>query len=228
MAGRILVIEDDEGMVQLLRCQLEEEGFEVLAAHDGVEGVQILQERRPQLVLLDVMLPRMNGWETCRQIRECSDVPIMMLTALASDEEKVRGLELGADDYITKPFCRSELIARVHAVLRRSRRSLCRDLTIQVDDRLLLDQANYQAIVDGQSVELSPLEYKILDCFVRNVNRVLTHQSLLIQVWGWEYADEKDYLKVHVCNLRRKIERNPRRPSYILTERGLGYRFQIP
>ena len=228
MPDRILIIDDDEDLVKLLRCQLKKEEFELLAARDGVEGLQLLQKNRPHLVLLDLMLPRMNGWETCRQIRECSDIPIIMLTALARNEDKVRGLELGADDYVTKPFHRSELIARIRAVLRRRRNPLHENLTVRIDDRLLLDRGRCKAVVDGQKVALSPVEYHLLECFVDNPGRVLTHQSLLSQIWGWEYADERSYLKVYVCNLRKKIERNPREPKYILTERGLGYRFQVP
>jgi DNA-binding response OmpR family regulator len=228
MTGTILIIDDDKDLVRLLRYQLEQKGFAVLAAHDGVEGIQILQEWQPDLVLLDLMLPRMNGWETCRQIRECSDTAIIMLTALSENQHKVRGLELGADDYVTKPFRQSELVARVKAVLRRSRNSLHQNLTARIDERLLLDRARCQVVVDGQKVALSPKEYKLLACFVDNRGRVLTHQSLLTQIWGWEYANETSYLKVHVCNLRKKIEPDPRKPDYILTERGLGYRFQVP
>jgi two-component system KDP operon response regulator KdpE len=226
MKQKILVIEDDKDIAYLLCWKLEEEGFEVLTACDGVQGLEILKRQHPNLVLLDLMLPRVSGWELCQQIRESSDVPIIMLTALARVEDKVRGLELGADDYLTKPFRRSELVARIQAVLRRSQNPLHGELTVQIDDRLLLDRAGCRVIVDGHTVDLSPIEYKILDCFVTNQGRVLTHQSLLTRIWGWEYADDKDYLKVYVYHLRRKIERNPRKPDYILTERGLGYRFQ--
>lgn len=226
MNERILVIEDDEGFVELLRWQLEKEGVHVLVARDGVEGLRVLQECHPHLILLDLMLPRMSGWEACRRIRECSDVPIIILTALASNQEKVRGLDLGADDYVTKPFSLAELMARVRAALRRSSQPLQADRMIQIDDRLTLDRARCRVLVDGRWVDLSPIEYKILSCLVDNAGRILTHQSLLTQVWGWEYAEETDYLKVYVCTLRKKIEADPRRPSYILTERGLGYRFQ--
>ncbi len=228
ISSRILIIDDEEDLLQLLRWQIEREGFQVLAARDGVEGLQIVQEQHPDLVLLDLMMPRMSGWETCQRIREHSDVPIIMLTALGRDQDKVRGLELGADDYLTKPFSVSELIARIRAALRRSRYPLHRDPVVQIDERLLLDRVYYQVIVDGQRVSLSPLEYKILNCFVENPDRILTHQSLLTQVWGWEYANETHYLKVYIYNLRRKIERNPQEPEYILTERGLGYRFRTP
>jgi DNA-binding response OmpR family regulator len=228
LGTRILIVEDEEYFFQLVRHRLQQEGYQVLAARDGVEALQVCQEQHPHLVLLDVMLPRMNGWETCRRIRESSDVPIIMLTALGADQEKVRGLNLGADDYLTKPFSLAELVARVQAALRRYKYPLTQDSVTPIDNRLVIDRAQRLAVVDGQRVELSPTEYRILNCFLDNPDRVLTHQSLLTQVWGWEYADETDYLKVYIHHLRKKIERNPRRPNYILTERGLGYRFQIP
>lgn len=228
MSGRILIIDDEEGLLQLLRWQLEREGFQVFVARDGVQGLRVLQGEHPDLVLLDLMMPRMSGWETCQRIREWSDIPIIMLTALGTNEDKVRGLDLGADDYLTKPFSLSELVARIRAALRRSRYQLHQDPVVQIDERLLLDRVHCQVIVDEQRVSLSPLEFKILNAFVDNPERVLTHQSLLTQVWGWEYANETHYLKVYIYNLRKKIERNPREPEYILTERGLGYRFSTP
>jgi two-component system KDP operon response regulator KdpE len=170
----------------------------------------------------------MNGWETCRRIREISDVPIIMLTALGEELNKVRGLELGADDYITKPFSFIELAARIRAALRRYRYPLSGKSATRIDDRLIVDRPHRQVIVDGQAVKLSPIEHKLMDCFLDNAGRVLTHQCLLTQVWGWEYTEETDYLKVYVHHLRKKIEKDPSNPHYILTERGLGYRFQIP
>jgi two-component system KDP operon response regulator KdpE len=226
--SRILIIDDEEGLIQLLCHRLEQEGYHVLSARDGVEGLQVLQHQHPHLVVLDLMMPRMNGWEACRRIRECSDVPIIMLTALGTDQDKVRGLEMGADDFVTKPFSLAELVARIRAALRRYQHPLADNLQVQVDDRLLVDRARRRVVVEGQKIELSPTEYRILNCFLDNAGRVLTHQSLLTAVWGWEYTEETDYLKVYVHHLRKKIEKNPRRPSYILTERGLGYRFQIP
>jgi len=219
--AKILVIEDEEDIVHLLKFRFEQEGYEVLSAANGVEGLRILQQEHPHLVLLDVMMPRMNGWETCKRIRQYSDVPIIMLTALWEETDKVRGLEMGADDFVTKPFSLAELIARVRAALRRGRQPLSENGTVQIDERLIV-------VVDGQKTELSPTEFRILDCFLDNQGRILTHQSLLTQVWGWEYLDETDYLKVYIHHLRKKIEENPGKPSYIVTERGLGYRFQAP
>lgn len=225
---KILLIEDEEDVVVLLRFRFEQEGYEVLSAANGVEGLRILQQEHPHLVLLDLMMPRMNGWETCKRIRQYSDVPIIMLTALGQETDKVRGLELGADDFVTKPFSLAELIARVRAALRRGGQPLSENTTVQIDERLTVDRAQRQVVVDGQKTELSPTEFRILDCFLDNQGRILTHQSLLTQVWGWEYLDETDYLKVYIHHLRKKIEENPGKPSYILTERGLGYRFQAP
>ena len=225
---KILLIEDEEDVIVLLRFRLEQEGYEILSAANGVEGLRILQQEHPHLVLLDVMMPRMNGWETCKRIRQYSDVPIIMLTALGQETDKVRGLEMGADDYVTKPFSLAELIARVRAALRRGRQPLAENETVQIDERLIVVRAQRQVVVDGQKTELSPTEFRILDCFLDNQGRILTHQSLLTQVWGWEYLDETDYLKVYIHHLRKKIEENPGKPCYIVTERGLGYRFQAP
>lgn len=228
MNAKILVIEDEEDMVKLLRHKLEQEGYQVLAANDGVEGLQILHEQHPHLILLDLMIPRMDGWETCRQVREYSDIPIIILSALEKVDHKVRGLTLGADDYITKPFSLEELVARIGAALRRYGHPFTESLTVKVDNHLVVDRARRRVSTNGQWRDLSPTEYRILDCFLDNVGRILTHQSLLTQVWGWEYAEETDYLKVYIHHLRKKIERDPREPCYILTERGLGYRFQVP
>lgn len=224
--AKILVVEDEEDIIHLLRFRLEQEGYRVVDACNGVEGLRLLQQEHPSLVVLDVMMPRMNGWETCKRIRQYSDVPIIMLTALGQETDKVRGLELGADDYITKPFSLAELVARVRAALRRGQQPLATNVTVQIDERLTVDRAQRQVVVDGQKTELSPTEFRILDCFLDNLGRILTHQSLLTQVWGWEYLDETDYLKVYIHHLRKKIEENPSKPRYIVTERGLGYRFQ--
>jgi two-component system KDP operon response regulator KdpE len=223
---KILIIEDDSELIQLLRYHLEQRGYQVLSATNGVDGITLLQQEAPHLVILDVMMPRMNGWETCKLVRQCSEVPVIMLTALAHEADKVRGLELGADDYVTKPFGLAELTARVRAALRRSGQPLAASTIVQIDERLTVDRAQQQVIVDGHETALSPTEFRILDCFLDNAGRILTHQSLLTQVWGWEYMDEKDYLKVYIHHLRKKIEPKAGEPRYIVTERGLGYRFQ--
>lgn len=228
MTQKILLIDDEESHLQLLRLSLEDEGYHVLSATDGIQGLQLLQDQWPDLVVLDVMMPRLDGWEACRRIRECTDAPVIMLTGLRADGDKIRGLNLGADDYMTKPFSMAEFVARVRAALRRYRYPLTESMMVRIDDRLILDRAHRRLMVDGKRVELSPLEYKLMTCFLDNADRVLSHQSLLTQVWGWEYMDETDYLKVYIHHLRKKIEQNPQKPSYILTERGLGYRFRVP
>jgi two-component system, OmpR family, KDP operon response regulator KdpE len=228
MMAKILAVEDDEQFSYLLGERLQDGGYQVLYARDGVEAIQMVSDHRPNLVLLDVMMPRMDGWEACRRIREISDVPIIMLSCMKSELDKVRGLELGADDYITKPISHMEFMARIRAALRRGNHSPISKEIVEVDGRLSVDRARGEVLVDDQAVELSPIEFKLLNCFLDNAGRILTHASLLTQVWGWEYADETDYLKVYVHSLRKKIEQDPKRPHYIITERGLGYRFEMP
>ncbi len=228
MESTILIVEDDEPFRKLLGEQLEDEGYQVLHARDGVEGVQMVQQHRPDLVLLDVMMPRMDGWEVCHQVRQFSDVPIVILSGRLGERDKVRGLELGADDYITKPFSPLEFMARVRAALRRGSQPVANNGIVRVDQRLVIDRTHGEVWVESRQVNLSPTEYKLLDCLLDHAGRLLTHQSLLTQVWGWEYADEVDYLRVHIHNLRKKIELDPQDPQYILTEWGLGYRFQRP
>lgn len=228
MVTKILIVDDEPDLARLLEKSLAKEGYKVVPARDGVEALQLLRDHNPQLVLLDLLMPRMDGWETCHQIRQISSVPIILLTALDGEREKVSAFELGADDYITKPFSLMELVARIRAALRRCNPALAMSPVVRVDDRLALDRPNRQVVVAGQPVELSPIEYRLLGCFLDNAGRILSHQSLLTQVWGWEHIDEVDYLKVYVHHLRKKIEENPARPQYIVTERGLGYRFQHP
>jgi two-component system KDP operon response regulator KdpE len=228
MASTILVIDDERDLVELLCTKLKTEGYQLVFAYDGVQGLHAFQRYRPDLVLLDVLMPRLDGWEVCGRIRELSDVPIILLTALSGDLNLVRGLEMGADDYVIKPFSLIELSARIRSRLRRCKHHNTLSTRVRVDEHLIVDRALCQAVVDGKAVDLSPTEFKLLVCFLENTGRILTHQSLLTQVWGWEYAEQIDYLKVYVHNLRKKIEKDPRRPSYILTERGMGYRFQMP
>ena len=228
MEATILIVEDDKELGRLLRENLQDRGFQVLLAHNGLDGLQLLQKHRPDLVLLDVMMPRMDGWEACRRIRETSDTPIIMLTARRDEQDKVRGLQLGADDYVIKPFSVAELTARIQAVLRRYIHPVVPEYIRQIDDRLAIDQARNQVLMYGQAIELSDIEYRLLNCLLDQAGCVVTHQNLLTQVWGWEYADEVRYLKVYIHRLRAKIEQDPQNPVYIITERGRGYCFQIP
>jgi two-component system KDP operon response regulator KdpE len=228
MEPTILLVEDDSTFRYLIAERLRDEGYAVLFAADGVEGLRVFREHQPDLVLLDVLMPRMDGWETCRCLRQFSDVPIIMLSCKTDEAEIVRGLELGADDYVTKPFGTRELLARIQAALRRRACPIVDRALVEIDDRLAVDRDRREVRVDGRAVDLSATEFRLLTCFLDNANRILTHQSLLTQVWGWEYIDQRDYVKIYVHHLRQKIEENPARPRYILTERGLGYRFHVP
>jgi two-component system KDP operon response regulator KdpE len=223
----ILIIDDDEESAHLLSKMLPDGRYKCLFASDGVEGIQMLQAQHADLVVLDTHMPRMNGWEACRRIRQISDVPIIMLSSRTDDADMIQGFRLGADDYITKPVHTGEFVARVQAVLRRGRRIGVAHELVQVDERLTIDREQARVLVDGQTIELSAKELNLLLCLLDNAGRVCTRQSLLTQVWGWEYVDEPNYLKVYIHHLRQKIEQDPQTPRYILTERGLGYRFNL-
>lgn len=213
-------------MIHFIRLNLEHDGFEVYEADSGSEALEQLRDQMPDLILLDVMMPGLDGFETLRLIREISTVPVIMLTAKGEEEDRVQGLELGADDYITKPFSPRELVSRVRAVLRRTEMPGQRvhDI-IQVDDRLKLDFDRREVWVEGELVKLRPTEYRLLYHLVKNAGWVVPHEQLLAKVWGYEYRDETHYLRLYVNYLRQKLERNPSNPQYILTERGVGYRF---
>ncbi|MFN2289660.1 MAG: response regulator transcription factor [Anaerolineae bacterium] len=224
MEARILIVDDDKQFSSLVGEQLSEK-YEVLFARDGLEAIHAVQEQRPDLVLLDVMMPRMDGWEALRLIREFSQVPIVMVSCRTSEADKVRGLELGADDYVTKPFGPREFLARIRAALRRGDSPITTPQIVKVGDRLVIDRARQEAYVHGEPVNLSATEYELLSCLLDNAGFVCTHRTLLVQVWGWEYTDQADYLKVYIHHLRKKIEEDPQHPRHIHTERGKGYRF---
>ncbi|HVN56213.1 MAG TPA: response regulator transcription factor [Anaerolineaceae bacterium] len=223
---RILVVDDEERMVRFIRLNLEHDGFQVIEAYRGMQAIQRLRDALPDVILLDVMLPDLDGFEVLKMIREISSVPIIMLTAKGEEDDRVRGLELGADDYITKPFSPRELVSRVRAVLRRvdSGGGGMRGL-IEVDDRLKIDFDRREVWVDGQLVKLRPTEYRLLYHLVQNAGWVVTHDQLLAKVWGYEYRDEPHYVRLYINYLRQKLEKDPANPQYILTERGVGYRF---
>jgi two-component system KDP operon response regulator KdpE len=226
MPARILVVDDEPKLLELVRWILERSGFEVLEVQDGREAIRKVQEELPSLVLLDVMMPNMNGFETLREIRKFSNVPVIMLTVQASETDKVHGLELGADDYITKPFSHRELVSRIRAVLRRSQMPPHSDQRlIRVDDRLSIDFDRREVVVNGRSIKLRPTEYRLLYHLVNNAGRLLTHETLLTKVWGREYRDDTQLLRLYITYLRQKIEEDPSHPKYILNERGIGYRF---
>jgi two-component system KDP operon response regulator KdpE len=223
---RILVVDDEERMVRFIRLNLEQDGFQVVEAYAGQQAMDKLRETLPDLVLLDVMMPDIDGFEVLRLIRENNDVPVIMLTAKGEEDDRVRGLELGADDYITKPFSPRELVSRVRAVLRRT--DTARGQTtglIEVDDRLKIDFDRREVWVEGKLVKLRPTEYRLLYHLVQNAGWVVSHDQILAKVWGYEYRDEPHYVRLYVNYLRQKLEEDPANPKYILTERGVGYRF---
>lgn len=224
--NRILVVDDEKGLVKLIRLNLEHDGFEVFEANNGTQAMDRLRAVLPDLVLLDVMMPDMDGFQVLRMIREVGTTPVIMLTAKGEENDKVHGLELGADDYVTKPFSPRELTSRIRAVLRRGSFSDQTDTgKISVDDRLQIDFDRHEVWVDGALVQLRPTEYRLLYHLVKNAGWVLTHDQILSKVWGYEYEDEPHYVRLYVNYLRKKIEKDPANPRYILTERGVGYRF---
>jgi two-component system KDP operon response regulator KdpE len=222
---RILVVDDEERIVRFIHLNLEEDGFQVVEAFSGKQAMDKLRQSLPDLVLLDVMLPDLDGFEVLRLIRENNDVPVIMLTAKSEEDDRVRGLELGADDYVTKPFSPRELSSRVRAVLRRTEARRGNEGVIQVDDRLKIDFDRREVWVDGKLVKLRPTEYRLLYHLVQNAGWVVTHDQILAKVWGYEYRDEPHYVRLYVNYLREKLEEDPTHPKYILTERGVGYRF---
>ena len=221
---RILVVDDEERMVRFIRLNLEQDGFQVAEAFTGQQAMDKLRQTLPDLVLLDVMLPDFDGFEVLRLIRENNEVPVIMLTAKGEEDDRVHGLELGADDYVTKPFSPRELTSRVRAVLRRTESASTTGL-IEVDDRLKIDFDRRQVWVDGELVKLRPTEYRLLYHLVQNAGWVVTHDQIMAKVWGYEYRDEPHYVRLYVNYLRQKLEEDPAHPKYILTERGVGYRF---
>jgi DNA-binding response OmpR family regulator len=228
---KILIVDDDRSIVEAVTIGLELQWNEVhvLSASDGEQGLDVFGQEAPDLTLLDVNMPRMNGWDMLRRLREFSDAPVILLTARSEELDKVKGLELGADDYLTKPFSHLELFARIKAVLRRAEgiapvsalpSFVSGDLAIHFDSR--------EVTRGGQPVKLTPTEYNLLYLLVRNAGRVLPFGTLLTKVWGDDYRSETDYLKTYISRLRRNLGDDSEHPRYILTERGLGYRFAAP
>jgi len=222
----ILVVDDEARMVRFVRMNLELEGYQVSTAANGTEALDKVREELPDLVLLDVMMPEMDGYETLERIRQVSSVPVIMLTVKAEEEDKVRGLELGADDYVTKPFSPRELASRVKAALRRAEMpSPGQKSTLAIDEDLAVDFQRREVLVRGKRVKLRPTEYRLLYHLVNNAGWVMTHETLLSKVWGYEYRDDTQLLRLYVTYLRQKIEPDPSNPKYIFNERGVGYRF---
>jgi len=223
---RILVVDDEERMVRFIRLNLEHDGFQVSEAFNGKQAVQRLRDVNPDLILLDVMMPDLDGFEVLEMVREISNVPVIMLTAKGEEDDRVRGLEKGADDYVTKPFSPRELVSRVRAVLRRTEGATgSMHGLIEVDERLKIDFDRREVWLEGKIVKLRPTEYRLLFHLVQNAGWVVSHDQLLAKVWGYEYRDEPHYVRLYINYLRQKLEKDAANPKYILTERGVGYRF---
>ncbi len=223
----ILIVDDEPRIRDFVRINLEIEHYSVIEASNGIEALDQLREHLPDLVVLDVMMPEMDGFETLKAIREVSTVPVIMLTVRQDEQDRIRGLDLGADDYIAKPFNPRELLSRIRALLRRSLLPPpARKTEIVVDPDLKIDFSRREVIVRGKKVVLRPTEYRLLYHLVNNAGHLLTHETLLSKVWGREYRDEAHYLRLYITYLRQKIEKDPAHPQYILTERGVGYRFR--
>ncbi len=218
----ILVVDDDNGLRELIRINLEHEGYAVIQAANGVQCVNAVREQRPDMVIMDVMMPEMDGLEACLKVREFSTTPILMLTAKVQSEDVVTGLDRGADDYLLKPFQMEELSARIRALLRRVPPAY-RPLSA-AGDQIRIDQQKREVRIRENQVDLTPTEYHLLLILTENAGKVVTHEQLLRAVWGQEYTKDNDYLKVYIWHLRRKIELDPRNPQYLLTEWGVGYR----
>lgn len=222
----VLIVDDELRMRRFIRMNLELENYQVIEAENGIQALDRVRQFTPDLVIMDVMMPEMDGFETLKLLREISTVPVILLTVRSDEEDITRGLNLGADDYITKPFSPRVLTSRVGAVLRRAQWPAPPPRTIlKIDDRLSIDFNRHQVIVNGERIDLRPTEYRLLNHLIQNAGWVVPHDTLLAKVWGYEYRDETHYLRLYINYLRKKIEEDPANPKYILTERGVGYRF---
>ncbi len=225
MADKILIIDDDPAILKVLGMILEQRGFEVHKALRAEEGLRVAYRTQPDLVVLDIMLPEMDGYEVLRRLRELSDVPIIFLTAVDGPKQSAKGLNMGADDYIAKPYDVDELEARIRARLRRTTKDAIAEELVFDGGAFRINFISREVRVRGEIVHLTPKEFNLLGVLVRNAGRVITRTDLVTEAWGPEYGDAIDSLKLYIHYLRQKIEQNPQRPKYILTSRGVGYRF---
>jgi len=226
---KILLVDDDAAQLRMMSSSLNANGLKPLQANNGREAVRTMTCDQPDLVILDMMMPELDGCETCRLIREVSDVPVIILTGKCKTEaDIVRGLECGADEYIYKPVGNRELLARIKAALRRSGKSSARNVPQKVffsNDYLTVDVMERKVVVNGKRLKLTPREFSLLVLLVENANKILSPKQVLQQIWGYEYADDIDYVRIYISHLRQKIEQEPGAPRYILTEKGVGYYF---
>lgn len=229
MAKKVLVVDDEKLIVKGIRFSLEQEGMEVDCAYDGEEALEYAKNKEYDIILLDLMLPKMNGLEVCQQIREFSDVPIMMLTAKGEDMDKILGLEYGADDYITKPFNILVVKARIKAIMRRTQKAAVQETKVRVVEAggLRLDCESRRVFIQDREINLTAKEFDVLELLVFNPNKVYSRENLLNIVWGYEYPGDVRTVDVHIRRLREKIEVNPSEPKYVHTKWGVGYYFQV-
>ena len=223
---KILVVDDDENICELLRLYLEKENFQVITCADGQSAVELEKTERPSLILLDIMLPKLDGWQVCREIRKNSDVPIIMVTAKSDTFDKILGLELGADDYVAKPFDAKEVVARVKAVLRRNSNDTASKTKVVTFDKMTINIENYELIVDGKNIDTPPKELELVFHLASNPNRVYTRDQLLDEVWGFDYYGDSRTVDVHVKRLREKLE-NVSEQWSLKTVWGVGYKFEV-
>ncbi len=230
MLKKILIVDDDLTQVRMVSTLLNANGFKPLKANNGREALRIMVKEKPDLVLLDIIMPEIDGCETCRLIREFSEVPVIMVTGKRNSEEDiVHGLDCGADEYLSKPVGNRELLARIKAVMRRSENAAADNVkkkTFFSNDYLTIDVPEHKVIVNGERLRLTPREFRLLALLVENADRIISHKQVLEHVWGYEYADDIDYVRIYVSHLRQKIEPEPSAPTYILTEPGVGYYFR--
>ena len=224
---KVLVVEDEQSLREPLVYLLQREGFEIIEAGDGTTALELFKSQSPDLILLDLMLPGMSGNEVCRSIRQSSSVPIIMLTAKDSEIDKVVGLEIGADDYVTKPYSSRELLARMKAVLRRNVAPTIEPTSVLEAGPIRMDLERHEVQVHGKKVAMPLKEFELLELLLENVNRVLTRGQIIDRVWGSDYFGDTKTLAVHIKRIRSKVEDDPARPVHLLTVRGLGYKFEV-
>jgi len=225
---RILVVDDEKVIVKGIKFNLENEGYDVECAYDGTEALEIVRNVHIDLIILDLMMPNMDGLETCRRIREFSNVPVIMLTAKGEDTDKILGFEYGADDYLTKPFNILELKSRVRAILRRSSGNAAKDKNTRlIAGKIIVDTEQRTAYLDGEDINLTAKEFDLVEMLMRNAGRVYSRENLLNIVWGYEYPGDIRTVDVHVRRLREKLEENPAEPEHIMTKWGVGYYFKV-
>ncbi len=219
----ILVVDDEKELLDLVAAQLRKHGYTVVTAGNGADALKVAFQTQPDLAVLDIMMPGINGLAMCRRLREMSEMPIIMLTALSEESTVVQALDEGADDYVTKPFGFEEFLARVKASLRRAQMTGVSRNPVITAGHVAIDIPRRQVLVDGESVDLTPTEFNLLACLAKRQGEIITHQAILHEVWGPEYVDQLEYLRIYVGHLRRKIEADPAEPRILLNQRGVGY-----